>query len=260
MVYEMEIKLLIIIVTYNSATDIRRCIEGGHLIENEKSIVISDNCSADDTAKIARELGCEVILNENNLGYSKAINKAVEVFGANDYSHLLILNPDAFIVDPINFNLISSQMDLNDVATIKMISSTGEERINTFRFPRLSNLLLNRFRLHPINSGQHCKVESLEGSFLFLSLEAFKNVQGFDQNIFLYGEDYEFCYRLSKISGICHFFPDKAFIHDGGFNSRRKIFVLDGLIYFFKKHRSLFAYYFALAIINAKKIMLRRMK
>ena len=107
----MEIKLLIIIVTYNSATDIRRCIEGCHLIENEKSIVISDNCSADDTAKIARELGCEVILNENNLGYSKAINKAVEVFGANDYSHLLILNPDAFIVDPIKANFSEKNYD-----------------------------------------------------------------------------------------------------------------------------------------------------
>lgn len=256
----MNLNLLIIIVTYNSGEHIKRCVEGCFKIENETTIVISDNCSSDDTINIAKSLGCEVFVNEGNVGYSRAINNAVRMFESSNFSHVLVLNPDAFIVESINFSTIADLIGFNDIATIKMIADTGEERVNTFKFPRLSNLLLNRKRLDAVDTSRHCMVESIEGSFMFLSFEAFERVDGFDQNIFLYGEDYEFCYRLSKYGGRCHFFPNYFFIHDGGFNRSRKIFVLNGLKYFFKKHKGFVSYIIALAIINTKKVIMRSLK
>src|ERR1035437_310676 len=82
----------IIIVTYNSATEIGACLEAA-LASGAETIVV-DNASRDGTiAEVARR-GVRLIANLENRGFAGAVNQG---FGVLNSPYVLLLNPDAVI-------------------------------------------------------------------------------------------------------------------------------------------------------------------
>lgn len=250
-----NINLAVIIVTYNSEEVIGRCLESLKHLQEKYTVFISDNNSSDSTNIISESYGCVVSQNGKNLGYSKAINKAFNNYVTSEYTHLLILNPDVFFNDKINVKVILENSCDKDVTSIEMKSSDGVRRVSTFKFPSIFNLYFNRHRLDTIEGTNTSEVEAVEGSFMLMKSELFRHINGFDNNIFLYGEDYEFCYRVKANGGNVIYNPVNYYVHDGGFNPSRKPLVLNGLKYFFKKHRSTFVYFYAVIVIKIKELL-----
>ncbi|MGB2805841.1 MAG: glycosyltransferase family 2 protein, partial [Candidatus Zixiibacteriota bacterium] len=90
----------IIIVTWNSQDFIRNCLDSIFLLGDRVSreIIVVDNGSSDETAKIVREFypGVNLIENKGNLGYAKANNQGIE--GAQG-RYVLLLNPDTQLTE-----------------------------------------------------------------------------------------------------------------------------------------------------------------
>lgn len=253
----IELNVAIIIVTYNSDAVIASCLKSLNFIDCNYDVFISDNNSKDDTVSISLGFGADVLQNQDNLGYSKAINAAFKKFVSSQYTHVLILNPDIYFTKSVNLFEALRNCDTNDVVTIEMKDSKGNHRVNTFKFPSIFNIWLNRYRLDHKDSKKKSTVQTIEGSFMLMSRELFTILDGFDKNIFLYGEDYEFCYRVKLVGGKIIYNPVSYYVHDGGFNSSRKKLVLDGLVYFFKKHKSIISYVYVYAFIKFKSLFLR---
>ena len=86
--------LAIIIVTYNSATEIGPCLDSlvGHTEPFPTTITVVDNASSDGTVGMvrARWPGVQVIESPTNAGFSRANNLGIRATGG-DY--VLLLNP-----------------------------------------------------------------------------------------------------------------------------------------------------------------------
>lgn len=93
----MSGKVLISIVTYNSARFIGRCLQGiGRQTYQNVSIAIIDNASMDNTVEVVRgaKLDLTLVKLDTNVGFCAAHNLAIDG-SASDY--VLVLNPDVFL-------------------------------------------------------------------------------------------------------------------------------------------------------------------
>lgn len=98
-----ERKVLIHIVTWNSADTIARCIERarvqrGFTLGEDLVIRVTDNASSDDTVRCVEKLGpvpgLEMHRNTSNLGFCGAHNQGATRCVAGGFDAMLILNPD----------------------------------------------------------------------------------------------------------------------------------------------------------------------
>ena len=97
MTSDRKIDLSVIIINYNTVDFLGRClstIEKQHNVDAE--VIVVDNCSKDGSAEFVRKRfpSVRLIANDQNLGFSKANNQALDVCnGTNVY----FLNPDTEI-------------------------------------------------------------------------------------------------------------------------------------------------------------------
>lgn len=95
------IDISVIIVTWNSADEIIKCV--GSVIEASNGIntelIIIDNNSADNSFALVNNIGFQklnAVQNSENLGYTKAINQGIKLSTG---KYVLLLNPDTVLSD-----------------------------------------------------------------------------------------------------------------------------------------------------------------
>src|SRR5580700_10756775 len=99
------------IVTYNSGRFIKRCLES--VLEQRypnKEVIIIDNASTDGTIDILEQFEdrCQIIYNEENVGFAAAQNQAI---GRASGYWVLTLNPDVLLLP----NFIQALVDAGQI-------------------------------------------------------------------------------------------------------------------------------------------------
>ena len=85
----------VVLVTWNSAPYLRRCLDGiRQQTWPDRELIVIDNASADDSVAIVGGDAKRVIRNETNLGFAAAANQGI--YAANG-EFVLLVNPDAFL-------------------------------------------------------------------------------------------------------------------------------------------------------------------
>jgi GT2 family glycosyltransferase len=85
----------IVVVTWNSAAHLRRCLEAvSKLTGIERELIVIDNASADDSAAIAETFAATLIRNDDNRGFAAAANQGI---AASRGEFIQLLNPDCFL-------------------------------------------------------------------------------------------------------------------------------------------------------------------
>jgi GT2 family glycosyltransferase len=77
------------------------------------------------------------------------------------------------------------------------------------------------------------------GAFMIVPKKIFEEAGGFDKNIFMYTEEMELCYRISKLGYTALFQNKPAIIHLGGASGGSFLALtseVENMIYFWKKH------------------------
>lgn len=88
---ELKGLVSIVVVTWNSARYLPRCLEGIHAqTHRDLEVIAVDNASSDDSASFFDR----VIRNDTNRGFSAAVNQALEVARG---EFVLLVNPDCFL-------------------------------------------------------------------------------------------------------------------------------------------------------------------
>ena len=85
----------IVVVNHNSGPLLKACIESVLASDLPIEIIVVDNASDDDStmflAAVSSHQRLNVIYNEDNIGFSKAINQGVRL---SQTQYILMLNPD----------------------------------------------------------------------------------------------------------------------------------------------------------------------
>jgi GT2 family glycosyltransferase len=95
----------------------------------------------------------------------------------------------------------------------------------------------------PQTTAGPCQVDWVTGACMLLRSDAFRAVDGFDPQYFLYGEEMDLCYRLQRAGWQVWYHPQAVALHHlGGSQSSRIVhteaLVHHGVVRFCRKHYS----------------------
>lgn len=238
----------IVILSYNTSQLLKRCVRSiyNHISSTDIELIVVDNNSNDDSVSMLRKEFHDVIIIENkkNEGFTKGNNiGALKAKG--DY--LLFLNSDIeFIDDSINKMIdFARQNPLFGVLGGRLLNQDGSIQESFGSFYNLGSVFFMLF-LQNLKKNEQIKekikyVDWVSGAFFLIKTSIFLESNKFDENIFMYVEDVELCYRVKKLGYKVVFYPIAKVIHCGQGSSSREFAILNiykGLRYFYRKHKT----------------------
>lgn len=177
-------------------------------------VYLVDNGSDKEFQKQIRKLYPKITVLDpgKNLGFSKGNNLALNEVKSKNY---LLLNSDTVLLDKSLDNLYEFASNSEfDIVSCKLLNKDGSLQPNTGALPNFFSLLVWLSGLDDIFKGrlsadsyQSCdpgfyqgvkQVGWVSGSVMLVNGEVFKKIGLLDENIFMYGEDVEFCLRAEK--------------------------------------------------------------
>jgi GT2 family glycosyltransferase len=237
------IDLSIIIVNYNALEFLRKCIVS--IIENTKGvsceIIVVDNNSSDRSSEMLRKEYPQVklIVNKENVGFSKANNQGVKI--SKESKYVLFLNPDTVIQKQTIREMLNFMNTHKDVgaSTCKLVMPNGKMDDATHRgFPTPWNALCHFSgfeKLFPKNkwftgyslgwknfNSTH-EIDVLAGAFMLVRRIAGKEAKWWDEDYFFYGEDIDFCYILKQKGWKIYYVPSVSITHYKGVSGGIKV-------------------------------------
>ncbi|MFH1937874.1 MAG: glycosyltransferase family 2 protein, partial [Bacteroidota bacterium] len=233
-------QLSIIIVNYNVKYFVEQCI---HSIQNAVNgltaeIFVVDNNSVDGSVRMIREKFPEVHLIENkdNKGFSKANNQAIRKAKG---EYILLLNPDTILEDDTLTKCVSFMEGHPDAGGlgVKMIDGKGKflpeskrglpsPSVAFFKMFGFSSLfpkskLFNKYHLGYLDKDKTHEVDILAGAFMMLRKKVLDEIGLLDEEFFMYGEDIDLSYRITKAGYKNYYFPSTRIIHYKGESTKK---------------------------------------
>ena len=216
-------KLSVIIVTYNSLGDIFDCLDSvfrfSDIPEDELEVIVVENNSPQGDEMIAgitNKYGNNVVSvrNDRNGGYGQGNNVGIRLAQA---PVILVMNPDVRLVEPVFGDALKA---FDNPGTcmygIKQYRSYANKSHNSILFSFRVNgyirallmPLFNRLNLY------FARFMYFSGSFFFVRKEMLASVGLFDESVFMYGEEEDIHYRLTKRFGAHHIYnPQRRYVH-----------------------------------------------
>jgi N-acetylglucosaminyl-diphospho-decaprenol L-rhamnosyltransferase len=103
------------------------------------------------------------------------------------------------------------------------------------------------------------KVDWVSGAMMMVQKDFFKKIGGFDEQLFMYMEDMELCFRVKKASKEVVFYPACTVTHISHASSNRSFAIVQiykGIVYFYQKHQSVVAYAIVKTLLLSKAYVL----
>lgn len=202
----------VIIVNYNTAALMAPCLDSvfKQTAANYEIIVV-DNASQDDSVTVLQQYQDRITLiaNQTNVGFGKANNQAAKVARGN---YLFLLNPDAELQDTSAFVTLLAFMNNNLqcglLGTRIVKTADGAEAKPCYFYPG-QRYLKKQLQLPG-------KIAWVLGASMFIRQEVFAQVNGFDEDYFLYAEEVDLCLRIRQHAYTIEYCPAVVVRHIGG--------------------------------------------
>jgi GT2 family glycosyltransferase len=188
-----------IVVTWNSAADLERCLDGVAAQTVRCELIVVDNASTDDSVAIATRYAAKVIRNETNRGFAAAVNQGI---AASSGKFVQLVNPDCFLA-PDYCEKLMRALDSDGVgmATGKLLLADTPTLIDS------KGIRMTRSGRHfDIDQGEpdettteSAEVFGVSGAAAMYSREFLNDVavegEVFDEDFFAYREDADLSWR-----------------------------------------------------------------
>ena len=254
--------LSVIIVNYNVRHFLEQC-----LLSVEKALSgidgevwVVDNNSVDGSIEMVREKfpWVNLIENKKNAGFSAANNQAIR---KSDAHYILLLNPDTVVEESTFTKSLQFMNDHPDAGAlgVKMIDGKGRflpeskrglptPEVAFYKIFGLQKLFsrsprFGRYYLGHLDPESTNEVDVLSGAFMLLRNETLKKIGLLDEAFFMYGEDIDLSYRVTKGGWKNYYLPETRIIHYKGESTKKgslnyvKVFY-NAMIIFAQKHFS----------------------
>ncbi|HYA12804.1 MAG TPA: glycosyltransferase family 2 protein [Syntrophales bacterium] len=209
--------LSIIIVSYNTADLIGMCLSSVTAPDDlVKEVFVVDNASSDESVNYVQKNFpfVHLIVNPENRGFGAANNQVLSLCTGR---YVFFLNPDTQIL-PGAFKKAILFMDASPhigLAGTKLIypDNTLHESVS-YRYPgqKYTSGEMIEFR---------GSIACVQGSSMIAHADIIKEVGGFDEDFFLYGEDEDLCFRIRKLGYEIGYIEEAVVIHLGGQSERQ---------------------------------------
>jgi len=255
-------KLSIIIVNYNVRYFLEQCLNSVQLAisQLDAEVIVVDNASVDGSVDYISHKypWVQLIANTDNVGFSKANNQGIRISRG---KYVLLLNPDT-LVEKDTFTKCIAYLDSHeDVGGlgVKMVDGKGDFLPESKRglptpwvafykifgfsklFPRSSRF--GKYHLTYLPEDATNEIEILSGAFMLMRKSVLEIVGLLDEDFFMYGEDIDLSYRITKAGFKNVYFPETRIIHYKGESTKRAslnyVFLFyNAMLIFAQKHFS----------------------
>lgn len=245
----MQTELSIILVNWNAGVLLAKAVEsvGQFPPTVEYEVIVVDNASTDDSIALlqssdaAKQLGdsnkLRIIQNSENRGFGKANNQAFE---ETHTPLVLLLNPDAQITEGSIDRLIQTIRADSRVGAVgpKILNPDGSVQASVWRNPPAAwDIVLSSLKLYLLlprsvrgelllgghwDHNRERSVPMLAGAAILVRRDVITTVGGFDEKYHMYGEDHDWCLRITRGGWLLMFEPEAIVIHDGGWCSLQR--------------------------------------
>lgn len=238
----------VIIINYNTKQMTSECIAS--VIENtrgvEYEILLVDNASTDGSKEFfENDKRVKYIYSEINGGFGAGNNIGVRHACG---KYIFFLNSDTLLMN----NAIKMFYDFSEsqkrpcVCGSWLVDRDGNPNVSVISFPRMNiaEFIKSKFKTKRHKDySKNNEVDAVCGADMFLPKFNFNKCGGFDENIFMYGDEIELQYRLMKNRLNRYIINGPKIIHYGGGSAT----VVSSThyrshFYFLKKHMSTFNY------------------
>lgn len=239
----------IIIINYNTKQMTSECIDSviEHTKNIEYEIILVDNASSDGSKEFfEKDSRVRYIYSKRNAGFGAGNNLGAK-YATGKY--LLLLNSDTLL----NNNAIKMFYDYAEANNQRCVyggwlqDREGKPNESQFPFPRMGYVefiksFFTRPKAEDRTSVMH--VDAVVGADMFLLKDVYDEANGFDEHIFMYGEETELQYRLKKMGVDRMIIPGPKVVHFGGASgtSKNTVSHMDSHYYFLKKHMPWYRY------------------
>ena len=228
---DAERDLSVIVVNWNTRELLRDCLASlqEHLAGVDHEVIVVDNASSDGSPEVVEEHFPDVrlIRNQQNVGFGRANNQAMEVAAGRWF---LLLNSDTVLLDKsveALFDRVRKEPEIG-VAQCRLVLPDGRTQHTAYRFPSLRLALtegLGLYKLMPkaavgpmLLSGywdyaDERDVDWVAGAFMLVPRAVFEQTGGFDERLFMYGEDLEWCHRIRDSGWRIRYYPEASVKH-----------------------------------------------
>jgi GT2 family glycosyltransferase len=233
-------------------------------------IIIVDNASSDDSVAVLKQeikskkySAVHLIENAQNDGFSKGCNIGAQKAKG---EYFLFLNNDTVVGDNGIMDMVDYMQKNADAAIVggqlTNMDGSAQSSVGSFYTPFKVFLLMTgmqKYGLLDKNPEDIAKVDWVKGGLLMIRREVFEALHGFDENIFMYTEDMELCYRAKLHGYHVYFYPHVKVLHEESGSSSRAFAIVNiykNLLYFYKKHRPRSEYLFVKSLLRTKAVTL----
>jgi GT2 family glycosyltransferase len=239
--------LLVVIVNWNTADLLQRCLESLTVAAERLSarIVVVDNASTDGSADVVRVHfpWVELIANTENRGYAWANNQALRCY-ASDSRYSLLLNPDTE-VPPQTLRAMIDFMEKNPEAGIagcKVVKPDGSldwackrgyltPGVLFYKALHLDRLFPNNprfggYNLTYLDENRTHEVGMIVGAFMMIRGECLRSTGLLDESYYMYGEDADLCYRARANGWKVFYAPVGTILHHKGVSTGKRSYAM----------------------------------
>jgi hypothetical protein len=253
-------RVSIVIVNWKTPELLGRCLDS---LSSDKGfdqfeIFVVDNASGDGSVEMLKSQYPDVHLTANtaNVGFSKACNQVIPAARA---EYVMLLNPDTVVVEnaiSALANFMDSHPDcgaagpkvLNPDHTLQLACrrSFPTPEAAFYRVTYLSRLFphhprFSKYNLSSADPELELEVDALSGSAMIVRAEAIKQIGLLDEDIFMFGEDIDWCWRIKQAKWSVWYTPASVIYHIHGASSRKRVLgttinLHKGMEVFYRKH------------------------
>ena len=260
--FNQRVKLTVSIVIVNWKTPelLAGCLDSifNDPVSDQFEIFVVDNASGDHSVEMLEKHypAVKLIANKENIGFGRACNQVIPMATA---PYVLLLNPDTLVVDRAISKLVDFMDSQPDCASAgpMVLNPDGSLQLACrrafpspaaafYRLTYLSKLFPNNPRFAKYNMTfadprEQLDVDALSGSCMMVRKSFIDKVGLLDEDIFMFGEDIDWCWRFKQAGGRVVYFPDAVVYHYHGASSRLRrvgatINLHKGMEVFYRKH------------------------
>lgn len=241
--------LSIIIVNFNTRDLLRNCLTS---IFNQKGVEyevwVVDNASRDNSIQMVKNdfPKVKLIKNSQNIGFAKGNNVALRQAQG---EYLFLLNSDTILKEETLSRICGFLKSNPEVGIlgIKILNPDGSPQTSVGKFYNLGNAFLMLFGGEKLgflrdSPNKVTEVDWVAGAALIVRREVLEKAGFLDENLFMYMEEVEWCFRVKKTGFRVFFYPEAEVVHyvrASGSKTAAILGIYKGLTYFYRKHKPL---------------------
>lgn len=251
----MSAKITCCIVLYrNNKNVLQKAINSCLNTELDVKMYLIDNSPTDELSKLVEDSRIEYFHNPSNPGFGAAHNIAIQKAIDQNSEYHFIINPDIYFTDDVIGSMVEyiktdrtigmmMPQILNEDGSIqnlpKLLPSPFSILWRKIKKPNKAyNTFINKYELREVSKDLIYNTPILSGCFTLVSLKAINEVGMYDDNFFMYFEDWDLSRRIHKHYKTIYF-PKVSVVHEyesGANKSKRlfKIFLNSAITYFNK--------------------------